>query len=75
MSSHHDPEELYEETTIEEMQEWIEYVESCSADLNDWESEFMDNIREQFDERTGQGRKKPLSGNQLQKLYEIYDKL
>jgi hypothetical protein len=78
----YDPEELYEETTIEEMGEWLRVVEENleagllrgGVSFNDREHEFIESVREQYDARVSEGRKKPLSGKQLAWLRDLYDR-
>ncbi len=78
MNNAHDPEELYQETTVEEMEDWLESCEenakASNSDLTPWEKTYVVDLRRQFNIKVAQGRKKPLSGNQLQKLFEIYEK-
>jgi hypothetical protein len=80
--SDYDSEELYEETDVDTMRKWLEGCESAAevplhrggTDFNEWERSFIESIREQFDERTEQGRSKPLSGKQLVTLRRLYDR-
>lgn len=78
----YDSEELYEETEPDTILKWLEGCESAAevalhrggTDFNEWERSFIVSIREQYDERTEQGRRKPLSGKQLVTLRRLYDR-
>lgn len=78
----YDPEELYQNTTVADMQRWLEAIEENlevglhrgGTSFSEKEREFVESVREQFDERVKQGRSRPLSGKQLKWLRSIYDK-
>lgn len=78
-----DPETLYQETSLEDMKKWIEDCETNAevplhrggTAFTDWQREFLESVREQFDTRTAAGSKKPLSGKQLVKLKEMWDRI
>jgi len=68
------PEELYDDTDTETIEEWIFECESADSDLMSlWEQSFVGSLREQFDRKRDQ--EKPLSGLQLLKLKQIHDKV
>lgn len=77
MPTDYDPEELYQSTDKVEMRLWLERAEEAIEEgapkLTDWEQEFIESVREQFDERSDKLRK-PFSGKQLVILRKIYDK-
>ena len=52
----------------EDVQDVIEAVESHARDLSDWESEFMDSIRRQWDDRG------TLTEKQMEKLDQVFEK-
>ena len=78
MAEEYDADELYEETEKETMESWLEDCETAvtasNSPFSKWEQEFIESIREQFDERKDD-RKHPLSGKQLVKLHQLYDKV
>jgi hypothetical protein len=78
----YDSEELYEETEPDTMLKWLEGCESAAevalhrggTDFTEWERNFITSIREQYDEKVEEGRRKPLSGKQLVTLRRLYDR-
>lgn len=78
----YDPDELYEDTTVQDIQKWLEGCESNvevgvtrgGTGFSEKERDFLESVRDQFDERVKAGRNKPLSGKQLAWLRSLYDK-
>ena len=69
-------EKLYDETTVRDIECWLEACEGVDTErLTPWEQSFVGSLREQFDEKTDAGSEKPLTGAQLLKLRQIYDKV
>jgi hypothetical protein len=77
----YDADELYEDTEPDTIKEWLEACEGASTvtksnggpGYSKWEQDFLESIREQFDEKRND-RKHPLSGKQLVKLHQLYDR-
>jgi hypothetical protein len=80
--SAYDPEELYQESTPDDIRKWLEACEENvevgvtrgGTGFSERERDFLDSVRTQFDERVAQGRNKPLTGKQLAWLRSLYDK-
>lgn len=78
-----DADTLYEETSVEQMGRWIEDCEENAevplhrggTSFTEWERDFLNSIREQYDARVAENRKKPLSGKQLVVLKRIWDRI
>lgn len=78
----YDPEDLYRDTGPDEMEKWLDACEEVKSIPRDrggpgfgqWELEFIESIREQFDDRASKS-KSPLSGKQLVKLRQLYDRI
>jgi hypothetical protein len=72
-----DADTLYQTTTVAEMRRWLldlgEVQRAQNHDLTDWEVEFVESVRGQFNERLARGAQKPLSGKQLVQLKTIWD--
>lgn len=71
-----DAETLYATTTVAEMRRWLqdlgEVQRAQNHDLTEWEVEFVDSVRKQFNDKYGRIQK-PLSGKQLVQLKKIWD--
>jgi hypothetical protein len=76
----YDPDDLYESTEPATIQKWLEACEEAAevplhrggTAFSVKEREFIESLREQFDER--QTRRRPLSGKQLVWLRSLYDR-
>ena len=81
MASRHDydPDDLYQSTRRDEIERWVDDIETNASvgrrkggfDLNDAEENFMQNVRNTLDRRSGE---RPLSGKQLVWLKQIFDR-
>lgn len=70
-----DADTLYNTTTPAEIRRWLldlgEVQRAQNHGLNEWENEFVNSVREQFNRK--KGALKPLSGKQLVQLKKIWD--
>lgn len=72
-----DADDLFRTTTVAEMRRWLsdlgEVTRAQNHDLTEWEVEFVESVRKQFNSKYGRGVAKPLSGKQLVQLKKIWD--
>jgi hypothetical protein len=78
----YDPEELYQNTEPDTMERWLTDCEEVTGidksrggpGFSSWEKEFLESVREQFDERSDRTNK-PLTGKQLVVLHKLWDRI
>lgn len=71
----YDPQDLYRNSSIPDIQEWLEACEDQMDELSEKDQEFVDSVRQQFDAQVKRDYERPLTGKQLVVLRSIYDKL